>query len=260
VRSSTRQQLKQNSFAETTIETISWAKDHEKPLTTAAIAVAIVAVLLIGAYAFVNYRNQQASQELAGALEKYNAPIRQAGEPASPLQLSYASGEERAKAANAEFTRIADKYSFTRNGRIARYFAGITLHDLGDNAGAEKQLQDVAGSWDKETGSLAKLALASIFQDAGKTQQAVDLYKALIEKPTTMVGKTTAEFELANLYENTHQPLEAIKIYDKMQKDYPTSPIGQMASQKLQTLRPPQVQQQLSPQMQQQAAPAVPAQ
>ena len=244
MRSATRHQLKQNSFAETTVETISWAKDHRSKLTAALVALAIVVVLVIAGWAFVNYRNQQASQELSSALQKYNAPIRPAGEPASPLLLSYATGAERAKAANADFARIADKYSFTRNGRLARYFEGITFHDMGDNPGAEKQLQQVAGGWDKETSSLAKLALASIYQDTGKTQQAVDLYKALMEKPTTTVGKTTAEFELADLYEGNHQPLEAIKIYDKLQKDYPTSPIGQLAGQKLQTLRPQQPAQQ----------------
>ena len=244
MRSSTRHQLKQNAFAETTVETISWAKENEKQLTVAAVVLAVIVALAIGAYAYINYRNQQASQELSGALQKYNAPIRPAGQPASPLELSYTAGTERAKAANADFTRIADKYSFTRNGRIARYFEGITLHDMGDNSGAEKHLQRVAGSWDKETSSLAKLALASIYQDAGKMQQAIDLYKALIEKPTITVGKTTAQFELAGLYEANHQPLEAIKIYEQMQKDYPTSPLGQLASQKLQTLRPPQAPQQ----------------
>jgi predicted negative regulator of RcsB-dependent stress response len=245
VRSATRRQLKQNSFAETTAETISWARDNQSKLTVAAIAVVVVIAVVIGGWVFTNYRNQQASEELSSALQKYNAPIRPAGEPASPQVLSYATGADRAKAANADFARIADKYSYTRNGRIARYFEGITFHDLGDDAAAEKQLQQVAGSWDKETASLAKLALASIYQDSGKTQQAVDLYKALAEKPTMMVGKTTAEFELANLYENNHQPLEAMKIYEKMQKDSPTSPIGQLASQRLQALRPPQAGQQV---------------
>lgn len=240
MRSATRHQLKQNSFAETTVETISWARDHQSKLGAAAIALAVVIALVIGGWAFTNYRNQQANQELSSALQKYNAPIRPAGDPAIPGVLSYATGAERAKAANADFARIADKYSYTRNGRIARYFEGITFHDLGDDPAAEKQLQQVAGSWDKEIASLAKLALASVYQDTGKTQQAVDLYKALAEKPTVTVGKTTAEFELANLYENNHQPLEAIKLYEKMQKDYPTNPIGQLASQKLQTLRPPQ--------------------
>jgi len=238
VRSYTRHQLKENAFAETTADTISWAVEHRSKLTAAAIAVAVVAAVVLGSWAYVNYRNQQASQELAGALQKYQAPIRAAGEPASPETLSYASAAERAKAANADFMRIADKYSFTRNGRMARYFAGITLHDMGDNAGAEKQLQRVAGSMDKEVGSLAKLALASLYQDGGKTQQAIDLYKGLIEKPTTSVGKTTAQFELANLYEANHQPLEARKLYEQMQKDNPTGQIGQLASQKLQTLHP----------------------
>jgi len=240
VRSATRHQLKQNTFAETTVETISWAVENQSKLIAAAVVVAVVAALALGGWTFVNYRNKQANQELTDAIQKYQAPIRGAGEPASPEVLSYTSVAERSKAANADFTRIADKYSFTRNARIARYFEGITLHDLGDNVGAEKQLQAVANSWDKEVGSLAKLALGSIYQDTGKTQQAIDLFKGLIEKPSTSVGKATAQFELANLYENNHQPLEARKIYEQMQKDNPSGPVGQLAAQKLQTLRPPQ--------------------
>ena len=240
MRSSTRHALKQNAFAETTVETITWAVEHRSKLIAAAIVLAVVAATSLGAWAFVNYRNQQASEELSGALQKYNAPIRPAGEPAVPDQLSYASGVERAKAANADFTRIANKYSFTRNGRIAHYFEGITLHDMGDNAGAEKQLQEVSASSDKEVASLAKLALASLYQDTNKTQQAIELYKSLIEKPTVSVGKSTAQFELANLYEGNHQPLEARKLYEQMQKDNPTGQVGQLAAQKLQTLRPPQ--------------------
>jgi tetratricopeptide (TPR) repeat protein len=240
VRSYTRHQLKENAFAETTAETITWAVEHRSKIIAAAIVVAVVAAVALGIWAFVNYRNQQANDELSGALQKYNAPIRPAGEPASAEVLSYATSAERAKAANADFTRIADKYSFTRNGRIARYFEGVTLHDLGDNAGAEKQLQDVAGSRDKEVASLAKLALASIDQDAGKTQPAIELYKSLIANPTTSVGAITAQFELANLYEANHQPLEARKLYEQMQKADPTGQVGQLAAQKLQTLRPPQ--------------------
>ena len=240
MRSYTRHQLKENAFAETTAETITWAVEHRSKLIAAATVVAIVAAAALGIWAFVNYRNQQANNELSGALLKYNAPIRPAGEPASPEVLSYASSAERAKAANADFTRIADKYSFTRNGRLARYFAGITLHDQGDNASAEKQLQDVAGSRDKEVASLAKLALGSIDQDTGKTAQAIELYKGLIANPTTSVGAVTAQFELANLYEINHQPLEARKLYEQMQKADPTGQVGQLAAQKLQTLRPPQ--------------------
>ncbi len=122
MRSYTRHQLKENAFAETTADTISWAVEHRAKVMAAVIVIAVVAAAAFGIWAFIDYRNQQASDELSGALLKYNAPIRPAGEPPSPEMLSYASSAERAKAANVDFSRIADKYSFTRNGRLARYF------------------------------------------------------------------------------------------------------------------------------------------
>ena len=55
------------------------------------------------------------------------------------------------------------------------------------------------------------------------------------------MGKTTAQFELANLYEANHQPLEARKLYEQMQKADPTGPVGQLAgAESCRRLRPPQ--------------------
>ena len=76
MRSYTRHQLKQDAFAETTADTITWAVENRSKLIAAGIVLAVVAAAAMGAWAFVNYRNQQASQELSGALQKYNAPIR----------------------------------------------------------------------------------------------------------------------------------------------------------------------------------------
>ena len=160
-----------------------------------------------------------------------------AGTPATPDVLSFASAQERAKAANAEFTRIADKYSFTQSGRVARYFAGITCHEMGDNAGAEKDLKEVADSRYKEIASLAKLALAGIYHDTNRDPQAIALYKDLADHPTASVGKSTAQFMLASLYEESHQPDQARALYQQMPKESPASPVAQLASQKLQALK-----------------------
>src|ERR1017187_10066691 len=168
VRSYSRHQLKQDSFRTSTTETISWAVEHQSKLTAAVVAVVVLLAVVIGGWAYVNYRDQQGRSELAGAIQKYDAPIRPAGTPATPDMLSFGSIQERAKAANTDFIRIAGKYSFTQSGRVARYFAGVTLHDMGDNAGAEKDLKEVADSRYKEIASLAKLALASIYHDTNR--------------------------------------------------------------------------------------------
>jgi hypothetical protein len=48
VRSYTRHQLKENAFAETTAETITWAVEHRSKLIAAATVVAIVAAAALG--------------------------------------------------------------------------------------------------------------------------------------------------------------------------------------------------------------------
>ena len=237
MRSSTRHQLKTDEFRATTVETLSWAAENRSTLITAAVAVAVILAIVIGGWAYVNYRNQEARGMLAAAIDKYNAPIRPAGQPPIPGELTYASAMERAKAANADFTAITDKYSFTQSGRIARYFDGITLRDMGDNSGAEKQLQQVAGSfWDKSMAGLAKLALANLYADTNQVPKAIDLYKQLIDHPSDAVGKWTAQFQLAELYQANNQPQDARKLYEDLQKESPTSPVGQVATQRLQSL------------------------
>ena len=88
---------------------------------------------------------------------------------------------------------------------MARYFAGVTFHDLGDNASAENDLKQVSDSRYKEIASLAKVALASVYHDTNRNSQAVELYKQLIDHPTVSVGKNTAQFLLASQYESMAQ-------------------------------------------------------
>jgi predicted negative regulator of RcsB-dependent stress response len=238
VRSSTRHQLKTDEFRATTVETLSWASENRSTLITAAVVIAVILAVIIGGWTYVGYRNQQARGMLAAAIDKYNAPVRQAGQQPVPGELSYASAAERGKAANAEFAQVAQKYSFTESGRIAKYFEGITLRDMGDTAAAEKQLNEVASGWDKNMAGLAKLALAGMYADSNQTTKAIDLYKQLIDHPVNSVGKWTPQFELADLYQVNNQPQDARKLYEALQKESPTTPIGQIATQKLQALGP----------------------
>ena len=237
MRSYTRHQLKQDAFAAQTAETISWAVEHRSKLVAAGVVVVVILALLAGAWAYVLYRDQQASAELATAIQKYGAPIRPAGTPPSPDFPSYASSQERAKATNTEFNHIADKYRFTQSSQVARYFAGITARDLGDSAGAEKDLTEVAHSRYPEIASLAKMALAAVYQDTNRNLQAVDIYKQLIDHPTVSVGKSAAQLALASLYEAMARPDEAKHIYEQMQKESPGSMVSQIAGQKLQALK-----------------------
>ncbi len=115
---------------------------------------------------------------------------------------------------------------------MARYFVGLTASQTGDNAAAEHNLQEVAKSSNKDLASLAKLALASLYRAENKDAQAVDLYKQLIDKPTTAVNKVSAQLELANFYEGRQKPDEAKRIYDQIQKENPATEAASAAQQR----------------------------
>jgi len=43
----------------------------------------------------------------------------------------------------------------------------------------------------------------------------------------------TAQMQLAELYQNANQPLEAKRLYEQVKKDNPGNEAGQLATQKL---------------------------
>ena len=104
---------------------------------------------------------------------------------------------------------------------------------LGDNPAAERNLQEAADSSDGNLASLGKFGLASVYADEKKDEQAVGLYKQLIDKPTLLVSKVTAQFELANFYESRNRPDEARNLFMQIQKENPSSQASSLAQQRL---------------------------
>ena len=230
----TRQELKQDKFAETAKEAVHWTVAHRKTITVGLTALVVVVVLAAGLFWYHEHRSALASEQLGKAMVTYNAPI---GFPSTdPQMVSFKTAAERSTAAKQEFYRISNEFGSTRSGQLAHYFAALCESDLNNYKVAEDQLKAVANSRDAEVSSLAKLALASVYRSENKDADAVTVYKELIERPTMSVPKSSAQLGLASLYE-AKQPAEAKKLYQEIAKDDPKSPAAQIASQREQGIR-----------------------
>ena len=229
----TRHQLKEDRFATAVQEQAAWAVEHRNKLIVAGGVVAVLVLAALGAFFYNQSRNDKASVALSGALRIYNAPLRPAGAPQQPGQISFTSAAERAQAAQKEFRKVVQDYPYTRSADFARYWVGVTAMDMGDSKTAEDQLKELTGSRRDDLSALAKLALASVYRSSGKESQAASLYKELIDHPSNTVPKSTAQLELAGMYEKT-QPTEASRIYEQIRKDDPNSAAAQYAATKLQ--------------------------
>jgi len=234
----TKQALKHDKFVDTTNQGLEWASDHRKGVIRNALIALGVIVVAIGVTIFVNHQSDAAAVAFGAAMQTYQAPLVTPGQPADPGVKTYNTAQDRAKAANAQFLTVADKYGWTEDGKNARYLAGLTYLEEGQTQTAETTLKKVADGWDKELASLAKEALADLYHQTGRDALAIDLYNQLTDHPTDAVPSGLAQIQLAELYTAQGKTDQANKIYaqlkdkDKNAKGTP-GPAGALAAQKL---------------------------
>ena len=228
----TRHALKQDKFVETTASGIDWLQENRGIVIKLGAVVVVVIALIVTGVIVYNNRSEQAEVAFGKAIDIYNTPLRQPGQPPIPNDTSYATAAERAKAANPLFVEVADHYGWFKAGANAEYFAGLTYIDLNQTASAEKELQKAGGSHDTALAALAKMALAGLYRQTGRQSQAADIYNQIIKSPTLTVPASSAKLELAGLYE-TSNPAAARKLYAEIKDQDKTGAAGQIAAQKL---------------------------
>ena len=241
MRAETRPQLKQDRFSKVTFEAAGnaahWSVEHQSKLIAAVIVVIVIGAIAFGGWYYLNSQDEKASAEFSTAVRTWETPLRPAGVPPQPGTDSFASAQERATAARKQFQAIVDKYPRTHTADMARYFVGLASAQLGDNAAAERSLQDAARSSNADLAALGKFALTSVYRAENKDAQAIDLYKQLMDKPTLVVSKATAQLELASFYESRQKPDEAKKIYEQVQKENPATDAASLAQRRTAALK-----------------------
>jgi hypothetical protein len=210
---------------------VDWFADHRSKVIQASVAAIVLIAVAIAALIIYNKRASAASLAFGEAMDTYNTPLAQAGQPAPPGEKTFPSAAARAKSANQQFVQLANQYGFFEAGKTAEYFAGLTSIDMNQPGPAETSLKKVADGHDAALASLAKMALANLYQQLNRNSEAVVLYNQLIAKPTNTVPADAARLQLASLYEKTN-PAEANKIYAQLKSSKTAA--GQIAAQKLQ--------------------------
>jgi tetratricopeptide (TPR) repeat protein len=229
----TRAALKQDKFVSTTTHGLEWARENRQSLiANGAVVLGVVLVAIVSVLVY-NSRSEAASVAFGAAMQAYQTPLAQAGQAVPPGVNTYPSIVERAKAANALFLGVADKYGMTPDGRNALYFAGLTYVEAGQNQQAEDTLKKVSGSWDSSMAALGKFALAQLYRNTGRDPQAIDLYNQLIAKSASTVPSGLAQLQLADLYQAEGKTDDARKIYASLKDKDPKGVAGQTAAGKL---------------------------
>ncbi len=227
----TRHALKGDKFAQATQSSVTWLSGHRSGVIRGVVVIAVLVLALVGAGVFVAMRTSAANLALGAALDAYASPLLPPGAPPEPG--IYATAAERSKAANEKFVAVANTYGWLPEGTKARYFAGVTYAELGQNGPAETELKEAADAWDRNIANLAKLALAGLYHQTNRDAQAIDLYNAIAAKPSVTVSAAVAQLNLADLYAATGKRDMARVLWAKVKDGDKDGAAGSIAAQKL---------------------------
>lgn len=227
----TRHALKKDKFAQAAVSSASWIGEHKTSVVRWAITAGVILVLVLGGWIYWAVRSSAANVALGAALDVYTTPLALPGAPPEPGV--YSTSADRAKEANREFVAVAHDFGWLPEGAKAHYFAGVTYEELGQNGSAESELTIASHSWDHNLANLAKLALAGLYRQTARDNEAVDLYNQIVAKPSETVSAAVAQLELADLYASEGKMDQARALWAKVRDTDKEGAAGQIAEQKL---------------------------
>ena len=130
-----RRHLKQNEFVATVMRVAAFARDNQKQLVAAGVAVVLIAAIAGGVFWWRGKTEEQAGALLGVAMTIYQAPISPAPTVpgASQAAGTYPTEQARGEAALAAFRQVASTYPSSLAGIQATYQEGDVLMTLGQS-------------------------------------------------------------------------------------------------------------------------------
>lgn len=198
---------------ETLAKSEAFVIKYKKQIITALVAAVIgVGGTLAYIYGYAKPREEKAQELLGVVMQKY----------VMTQDFEHAlKGEGKTLGLIA----IADKYSSTDAGNIAKYEAGICNFNLGKTKEAIKYLEDFSAQDDATVSAQALYALGNCYATDKQFDKAVSTFKKAAE--ATSVPAICAEylFQAGLILENQKKNNEALEVYQNIKKQYPTAPM-----------------------------------
>lgn len=127
--------------------------------------------------------------------------------------------------------KIADKYSSTDAGNVAKYLAGVCNYQLGKTKEAIKYLEGFNTQGDETVSAQALSVLANAYASDKQLDKAVDTFKKAAKATDVPALCSEYLFDAALILENQNKKDDALKLYQDIKANYPSAPLCQRQQQ-----------------------------
>ena len=207
---SKNQNLQENQAAEVIATTGAWVETNKKTIIATIVAV----IVIVGGYLGYTYGYQQPREEKAQTL--------------CTDGLQYIQSSDFETALNGEGTfpgyiKIANEYSGTDGANLANLYAGICYAQQNKYQEALPYLEAYTPGDDQSISAMALFALAQCYAGVNNLDDAIATFKEAAEQADNAALSPMCLLEAGKLLESQDKKAEALKIYETIKSDYPTS-------------------------------------
>lgn len=229
--------LKEDKFLLTVDSARDFFLAKQKQIILVVGAVAAVGLAVLGIRYYLAQQDESAKDQLSAALRIYHGTVLGSAPtaPAGTSEPVFATSAEKYEKALTEFQKLAAQHDSRPSGKIAKYYAGLSLRELNKTNEAIATLEAL-GKDSSDYGVLAQRALVSIYEGTGNLAKAAEVCQQLAQSKSAVVPKSDTLMQLAQLYERQNKKSEATKVYQQLVKDFPGTPTMTEAEQKLKQL------------------------
>lgn len=194
---------------------------HKKVVSYSVVAILVIIGAIFAFNAWNKSREEKASTELGRAQEYFNQ-------------------EQFDKALNGDgmatkgFAKLADEYSGTKAGNLAKLYSGLCYANLGKWQQAVDNLDDFSTKDDAAISPAAEAALGNAYAHVNQLDKAVDhLKKAAKMADSKSVNKASASLsptfllQAGEILESQGKKADALKLYQEIKAKYLTSQLVQ---------------------------------
>lgn len=227
-----REQLKRNELGEAVEASIHYAEDHLRTILIGVGALAAVALVGWGVFAWSASRRTSANDLLTRALKVAGAPVEAAARPDDPVSPSFASAAARDARAKELFSQLDTQYGSTSVGRVAKLYLAETARAAGDRATARTLWQKYLDQDGQSTvAGTVRVNLFQLDREEGKGEALAESLKKMLEDPARPLPGDLLLYQLALTYDQLGRGADARAAYRRIVDEHPQSPYLQFAQQ-----------------------------
>lgn len=126
------------------------------------------------------------------------------------------------------FLQIIDDYSMTDAANLSYYYAGVSYLHLGEYENAIEYLGKF-DSDDEVLSVIAEGATGDAYMELGETDKAISAYMAAADDKTNKFTSPVYLMKAAQALEGKGEFEKAVKLYERLEKEFPTSNEGRAA-------------------------------